>query len=157
MLVNAARSFNTYVPPAHVVTGSAAGGQRPAPGLSGMRPGDSYNAQAEWPPLLQAHGWRPVGQRREVTLWKRPSNTTPGCSATTNYAGSKLLYVFSTKAHPFKPARASTLFAAYALRCIAPMSPRRLPISSGSSSMGGSWGTGNSGAPRAVRPAANAP
>jgi hypothetical protein len=38
-----------------------------------------------------------------------------GTSATTNYAGSDLLYVFSSNAHPFEPETAYDKFAAYAL------------------------------------------
>jgi hypothetical protein len=47
--------------------------------------------------------------------WRRPGKIGPGISATTNYGGSHLLYVFSTNAAPFEPDTAYTPFAAYAL------------------------------------------
>lgn len=56
-----------------------------------------------------------VGQRGEITLWKRPGKRERGISATTNYAGSGLLYVFSTNAAPFEAERAYSKFAAYTL------------------------------------------
>ena len=113
LLLNAARTFHTYVTPERIVSGTretprANGGERD-------RPGDAYTAQASWPPLLETYGWQRVGQRGEVTLWKRPGKREPGCSATTNYGGSNLLYVFSTNAHPFEAEHAYTLFAAFAL------------------------------------------
>jgi hypothetical protein len=46
--------------------------------------------------------------------WRRPGKRGPGISATTNYAGNGLLYVFST-ATIFEPERGYTKFTAYAL------------------------------------------
>jgi Bifunctional DNA primase/polymerase, N-terminal len=112
ILLNAARSFNEHVEPKRVIFGGA------SPGPSqpkGGRPGDIFNAQAEWSNILEPQGWTRIGQRGEITLWKRPGKWEHGCSATTNYAGSDLLYVFSANAHPFEPQNAYTKFAAYAL------------------------------------------
>jgi hypothetical protein len=112
ILLSAARSFNEHVESKRVISGGV------APGPSqpkGSRPGELFNAQAQWTDILKPHGWRRVGQRGEVTLWKRPSKRERGCSATTNYGGSDLLYVFSSNAMPFEPERAYTKFAAYAL------------------------------------------
>lgn len=81
---------------------------------TGTRPGDDFNRHADWPSLLQSHGWVPVRQRGEVTFWRRPGKDA-GISATTNYAGSGLLYVFSSNAAPFESDTACTPFAAYAL------------------------------------------
>jgi hypothetical protein len=49
-----------------------------------------------------------------VTHWCRPGKDE-GTSATTNYAGSGLLYVFSTNAAPFEADTAYTPFAAFAM------------------------------------------
>ena len=42
-------------------------------------------------------------------------NRLDGVSATVNYAGSGLLYVFSSNAHPFEDGKGYTKFAAFAL------------------------------------------
>src|SRR5262249_49783232 len=53
-------------------------------------------------------------QRSEVTHWRRPGKNE-GVSATTNYAGSGLLYVFTSNGAPFEADTAYTAFAAYTL------------------------------------------
>jgi hypothetical protein len=111
-LLRTARAFNTYVKPQRVVAGSPAGIVQRA---GGHRPGDVFNAHADWSILLEPHGWTCVGQHREVTYWRRPGKVRSGISATTNYAGRHLLYVFSTNAAPFEPETAYTPFAVYAL------------------------------------------
>jgi Bifunctional DNA primase/polymerase, N-terminal len=112
ILLNTARAFNTYMPPEHVVVGPRVPAPRQA---NGERPGDLFNAHATWPDILEPHGWTRVGQRGEVIFWKRPGKRVRGSSATTNYAGSDLLYMFSSNAHPFEPERAYDKFTAYAL------------------------------------------
>jgi hypothetical protein len=67
----------------------------------------------EWADILIPHGWQVVRQRGEVTLWCRPGKRD-GISATTGYCGDHL-YVFSSNAHPFEPARAYGKFTAFAL------------------------------------------
>jgi hypothetical protein len=111
-LLQTARALNTYVKPRRVVSGIPAGVVHRA---GGHRPGDAFNAQADWRTLLEPHGWTCVGPHAEVTYWRRPGKIRPGISATTNYAGRHLLYVFSTNAAPFEPETAYTPFAAYAL------------------------------------------
>ena len=111
VLLNTARGFNAYVPPERVVVGLRAAGSQPT---TGNRPGDLFNRHAAWPDILEPHGWTCVGQRSEVTLWRRPGKRARGASATTNYAGSDVLYVFSSNASPFDPETAYTKFAAYA-------------------------------------------
>ena len=81
---------------------------------TGTRPGDEFNRRADWRTILQPYGWAPVRQCGDVTYWRRPGKDE-GISATTNYAGSGLLYVFSTNALPFEPNTAYTAFAAYAV------------------------------------------
>lgn len=86
-----------------------------SPGSAGgERPGDDFNARATWEEVLGPHGWQ-VGYRRgEKVAWKRPGKTEPGISATTNHAGSNLLYVFSSNTS-FEPERGYSKFSAYAL------------------------------------------
>jgi putative DNA primase/helicase len=112
ILLDAARSFNEYVLPPHIITSVSSRG---AIQVKRDRPGDVFNAQAEWRDILEPHGWLPIGQRGDLTLWKRPGKREAGCSATTNYAASDLLYVFTTNGDPFEPHTAYTKFAAYAL------------------------------------------
>jgi len=81
--------------------------------MTGERPGDVYNAQASWPDLLTDHGWSRVSERGGVEYWRRPGKDR-GVSATTNYAGSGLLYVFSSST-PFESEQSYSLFAAYAV------------------------------------------
>jgi hypothetical protein len=111
ILLNAARSFNEYVEVRHIISG----GNSPCPSQAhGDRPGDIFNSQAQWPDILEPHGWMRVGQRGEITLWKRPGKRDRGYSATTNYADSEMLYVFSSNAWPFEPEKAYSKFVAYA-------------------------------------------
>jgi putative DNA primase/helicase len=77
------------------------------------RPGDAFNQRATWPEVLEPHGWAQVYDRGEVTYWRRPGKNR-GVSATTNFARSALLYVFSSSTL-FEPERGYGKFAAYAL------------------------------------------
>jgi hypothetical protein len=112
ILLNSARSFNKYLEPERVVSGHSSSMSSPA---KGDRPGDVFNACAAWSEILAPHGWTPVGHHGEITLWRRPGKRGRGISATTNYAGSDVLYVFSTNAWPFEPETPYRKFAAYAL------------------------------------------
>jgi hypothetical protein len=117
-LINAARSFNAYVKPDHVVRdkGEKENALKVIAGTKQeTRPGDAYNAQADWDSLLTPHGWTRVGDGNGVAVWRRPGKSDQGISATTNYAGSNMLYVFSTNCEPFQHEKAYDLFAAYAL------------------------------------------
>lgn len=80
----------------------------------GTRPGDLYNARASWSQVLEPFGWRLAHRRGDECYWSRPGARTGGVDATTNYAGSGLLYVFSTSAVPFEPERGYGMFSAYA-------------------------------------------
>src|SRR5207244_1423879 len=101
---------NEYVQPERAYRGNS------ALRLSGRgnRPGDDYNARADWYELLTSHGWKYVFRQGEVAYWRRPGKAEPGISATTNYAGSNLLYVFSTNAAPLEDRTAYSLFSAFA-------------------------------------------
>ena len=82
-------------------------------GSDGLRPGDRYNRSVSWEALLPPYGWELVRYAGEQGWWRRSGKNEPGISATTNYAGSDLLYVFST-ATCFEPERGYSKFAAYA-------------------------------------------
>ena len=82
---------------------------------NGNRPGDVFNAEGDWHDILEEHGWNAIYDRDGVTYWRRPDKDGPGCSATTNYAGIDLLYVFSTNAEPFESECSYSKFAAYTL------------------------------------------
>ncbi len=81
----------------------------------GQRPGDRYNRRASWAEVLEPHGWRMLYITRDgESYWQRPGKQGSGVSATTNYQGSDLLYVFSTSTI-FAAGRAYSKFAAYAI------------------------------------------
>lgn len=112
ILLSAARSFNSYVTEKDIVSGRISGKGEAV--QSARRAGDDFNASGDWKDLLEAHGWRHMGQRGETHYWQRPGKEGDGNSATTNFVGSNLLFVFSSNAYPFEPGKAYNLFAAYA-------------------------------------------
>jgi hypothetical protein len=71
----------------------------------GDRPGDLFNASADWQDVLGPHGWRIVGHQNGLTLWKHPhSESGSPYSATTGWqtaAGNDVLLVYSNRT-PFK-------------------------------------------------------
>jgi hypothetical protein len=78
----------------------------------GGRPGDDYNARADWADILA--GWTFVGQRRDgVVLVRRPGKDRDW-SATIGYGGYDRLFVFSSNAPPFQPRKSYSKFEAYA-------------------------------------------
>lgn len=77
------------------------------------RPGEAFAATTYWSDVLEPHGWRAVFTRGDETYWRRPGKDE-SWSATTNYKGSDLLYVFSTST-PFESERGYGRFAAYAV------------------------------------------
>lgn len=81
---------------------------------SSPRPGDLFNRRALWEEILSPHGWEWVRSVGDEDHWRRPGKSGPGISATTNWQGTDLLYVFSTST-AFEPERGYTKFAAYAL------------------------------------------
>lgn len=76
-------------------------------------PGDDYNSKTSWDELLLPLGWSKVFTKGQATAWRRPGKTE-GISATTNYEGSDLLFVFSTSTI-FEAERGYSKFAAYTL------------------------------------------
>lgn len=78
------------------------------------RPGDWFNRTTSWQEVLGRHGWTFAFEHRGECYWRRPGKEPPGTSATTNFAGSDLLKVFSTSS-PFDTETSYTRFAAYAV------------------------------------------
>ena len=114
MLLTLARSFDetpVKIREERASYAAAPGGQHTAGGQA-ARPGDLFNQSARWEDILSFHGWRMVRRVGGVGQWRRPGKKGPGISATTNYAGNDLLYVFST-ATIFEPERGYTKFTAY--------------------------------------------
>lgn len=80
----------------------------------GTRPGDLFNQRATWQEILEPHGWHLVRMVGAEGHWQRPGKKDPGISATTNYHGHDLLYVFSTST-PFEAEKGYSKFHAYTL------------------------------------------
>lgn len=112
MLLDAARSFDRFQTARPQVRRSQSK-SREHDGV--LRPGDEFNARAAWADILQPHGWSFVGNGGGgEEQWVRPGKLE-GCSATTNYAGADLLYVFTQNADPFEADQAYSKFQAFAL------------------------------------------
>lgn len=73
--------------------------------LIGYSPFDEYDRRGEALPLLLEHKWEITGKRNEVYYLRRPGKTEGAHSATLNYVGKNILYVFSTDAQPFDAQR----------------------------------------------------
>ena len=105
----AARLFNRYIVEPKPIPPS------PSRYVLSDRPGDDYSRRGDWADLLAAHGWKLTGARGDMQEWTRPGKSERGTSATVNYQGSNLLYVFSSNAYPFEPFQSYSLFAAYTI------------------------------------------
>lgn len=75
------------------------------------KPGDIFNAQANWKEILEPHGWKIVFTNAGVTYWRRPGKSE-GISATTGKNDGDNLYVFTTST-TFEAERPYSKFAAY--------------------------------------------
>lgn len=85
---------------------------KPSDTPNGDRPGDRFNAQATWEEILEPHGWVQESKGR----WRRPGKGAgAGISATTDYDGHPMLYVFSSSAAPFSEKKGYSKFHAYTL------------------------------------------
>jgi hypothetical protein len=82
-------------------------------GKVGTRPGDEFNRRMSWPEILEPHEWTRVGERGDVTWWRRPGKAI-GVSATTNHAGSDLFFSF-TSSTEFEADKSYSKFGAYAV------------------------------------------
>lgn len=77
------------------------------------RPGEDFNRRSTWAEVLEPHGWTRVFQRGDTVYWRRPGKKE-GLSATTGYAGTDYLYVFTTSTG-LDSERAYTKFSVFAL------------------------------------------
>lgn len=77
------------------------------------RPGDDFIRRTTWDDVLTPHGWRCVRRIGQESYWRRPGKDR-GQSATTNYHGSDLLYVFSSSTD-FEAERGYNRFSAYTI------------------------------------------
>jgi hypothetical protein len=76
-------------------------------------PGTDYGERTTWDEILPKHGWQRAYESRGVVHWRRPGKSV-GVSATTNYAETDLLKVFTTSSD-FAAGKTYTKFAAYAV------------------------------------------
>lgn len=117
-MLNVARALNEYAP-AHLIKewhpGTKLSGGNNEIDNRNTRAGDDYNRRGDIHPILEKHGWTLSGMSGQTVLWKRPGKLAPGVSATSNYAGTGLFYVFSTNAFPFEPNLGYKPFAIYTL------------------------------------------
>ncbi|MCW3059910.1 MAG: primase, partial [Capsulimonas sp.] len=81
---------------------------------AGLRPGEDYNRRGDFGEVLARHGWTHTGERGTLGLWRRPGKIGVGISATSNYANSRLFYVFSSNASPFESEKSYTPMGVYA-------------------------------------------
>ncbi len=103
-----AKSMSLFVPPASTATESES-----VAGAGNGKPGDDFNRRARWGDVLEPHGWKKILTRGDTTYWRRPEKNE-GISATTGYAGTDYLYVFTTSTG-FDSERGYSKFSAYAL------------------------------------------
>jgi putative DNA primase/helicase len=110
VLYQAARKLNEWEDPKPTPA------HRPVPSGRRDRPGDDFNARANWADILEPHGWTRVGVGADgIEYWRRPGKTERGTSATVNYEDSGVFYVFSTAADPFEELTGYSKFHAHVL------------------------------------------
>ncbi|MFI6477383.1 phage/plasmid primase, P4 family [Nonomuraea sp. NPDC050663] len=80
---------------------------------AGVRPGDDFNAHADWADILQPHGWKHARTFGRARGWTRPGKGI-GLSATTGRNDGDNLYVFSSSTI-FDTEKPYSKFAAYTL------------------------------------------
>ncbi len=114
VLFAVARRFDTMPPPAPFASSQTPSLRQSLPREETRRPGDLYNERVSWAEVLGPYGWTQLSTRDEEGYWQRPGKEGPGISASTNYHGSDLLYVFSTST-VFEAGRGYSKFAAYAI------------------------------------------
>lgn len=111
LLLSVARTLDEIPPAEKAFPAGRQLPKRTPSGNEGRRPGTIFNEQATWPAILEAYGWTWIKRIGGEDFWRRPGKDL-GISATTNYEGSDLLYVFSTST-PFEPRVGISKFAAY--------------------------------------------
>lgn len=83
-----------------------------------LSPGTDFNRRADWPSILEPHGWIVACVRGDATYWRRPGKTDTGISATTGHCkaddGQPLLHVFSSNSAPLEAEKTYDKFGAFA-------------------------------------------
>jgi len=86
--------------------------RRPGDTIEGDRPGARLNKHMSWEDILGPRGW----VQESANHWRRPGKKAgEGISATTNFAGVPMFYVFSSSAAPFTENRGYSKFHTFAL------------------------------------------
>ena len=111
LLFTVAREFSEVVTPTKRQREAIESYEDPDP----TRPGSIFNRVASWQDILEPKGWHLLYSDGEIEHWRTPEKHEDGASATTNYMGSDLLYVFSSNASPFEAEAAYSKFAAFAI------------------------------------------
>jgi Bifunctional DNA primase/polymerase, N-terminal len=83
------------------------------PSGDGDRPGDAFNAAADWAELLTADGWRLERQVGDTSYWTRPGKAR-GVSASVGYQGWPGLHVFTGSVERLRADTGYTPFAYWA-------------------------------------------
>ncbi len=108
LLFSISRSFDRV--PAREVRARSATTPSAEPRAEGDRPGDIYNARADWTELLERHGWSyEVDGSDGVSFWCRPGKSA-GTSASLNYEQSDRLHVFTSNAAPLEQNKSYSKF-----------------------------------------------
>jgi putative DNA primase/helicase len=80
------------------------------------RPGDALAASMSWAQILEPAGFTLSHTRGGEEYWVRPGkHRRDGHSVTVNYAGSDLMWVFSTEVEGFEPNTSYSKFAAWSI------------------------------------------
>ena len=107
-----------------------------AAGALDLRPGDRWADTITFGELLSAKGWVMSHRMGEEEYWVRPGkHPRDGHSATVNYKGSGLLYVFSTAVEGLEAETSYTKFGAYAYLF------HNGDMKAAASELAGRWGT----------------
>ena len=111
-LFEIAKTFNIEPPRRQVPSQQT---KQPINNVNRSRPGDDFNARANWSELLERHGWSLFNITfDEVQHWTRPGKTE-GTSATVDYAGNNLLHVFTSNASPLESEESYNKFSFLAI------------------------------------------
>jgi hypothetical protein len=111
LLIDTARSLNEVLP--EVKQPKAHEGGKQASG-QGLLPGQDYDERGDLRALLQKHGWTFKGHSSDGReKWARPGKERGKVNSATLTDG-KVLYVFSSNAHPFEVSKGYGPFAVYA-------------------------------------------
>ena len=112
ILIESARACNTWTPPQDIQRGY---NQRQSTSSEGRLPGADFDERGDVRALLEKHGWtsKGFGNDRQREKWARPGKER-GKENSATLTDGKILYCFSSNAHPFESGRAYGPFAVFA-------------------------------------------